>query len=392
MRKLKILLALSFVICFCLCPSVIAYATDGINLDCGVSVSATMENNSPVLYVTNNSGKDILSLSIFVIQCDGNEEIDNTSAAYYFSSIPNGETSTLHATIFLQNNTTGIKVFPCRITFADYTYWGATNDSFALSKEITNGFSVKNTITHNSGESSVSSNSNNSLLDAFSGLLMFLVPVIAIVVFTGILWRKYKLTGYFKDTGIPYFTMRGNKGLYGEYLTREILEKTEGYKKFLNNLYLDKGDGKTTEVDLVMIHTSGIYVIESKNYSGWIFGNEKSQQWMQTLKNGEKHQFYNPIYQNKLHVKALQQTLNLPDNIPFHSIVVFSERCTFKDVVSTTVPVVHRNDISKEVSNFASQTPNVLSEEKIDEIYRILYPRTRVSEEVKKQHIENIKH
>lgn len=49
-----------------------------------------------------------------------------------------------------------------------------------------------------------------------------------------------------------------------------------------------------TEVDLIYINTSGIYVIESKNYSGWIFGDFKQKYWTQTFKT-EKHKFYNPV-------------------------------------------------------------------------------------------------
>ena len=64
---------------------------------------------------------------------------------------------------------------------------------------------------------------------------------------------------------------------------------------------MPRDDGETTEIDVLMLHTSGIYVFESKNYSGWIFGDEKSKTWTQTLPNGrgrraQKERFLNPIY------------------------------------------------------------------------------------------------
>lgn len=69
----------------------------------------------------------------------------------------------------------------------------------------------------------------------------------------------------------------------GEYSTYCLLDKLEGYKKFLFNCYIPKGDGTTTEVDVIMIHETGIYVIESKNYNGCIFGREDAYEWTQTL-------------------------------------------------------------------------------------------------------------
>lgn len=59
----------------------------------------------------------------------------------------------------------------------------------------------------------------------------------------------------------------------------------------MTNLYIPKRDGTITEIDLIMLSQTGIYVFESKNYSGWIFGDEKSKKWMQTLKNKQKTNF-----------------------------------------------------------------------------------------------------
>lgn len=56
-------------------------------------------------------------------------------------------------------------------------------------------------------------------------------------------------------------------------------------------MYVPKDDGTTTEIDLIMLSPMGIYVFESKNYSGWIFGNEKSRYWTQTLENKKKNNF-----------------------------------------------------------------------------------------------------
>ena len=70
-------------------------------------------------------------------------------------------------------------------------------------------------------------------------------------------------------------------GEHGEKLTERELKfiRLLGRKgKILRNVYIPKDNGETTEIDIVYITQKGIFVIESKNYSGWIFGNEKDQQ------------------------------------------------------------------------------------------------------------------
>lgn len=120
-------------------------------------------------------------------------------------------------------------------------------------------------------------------------------------------------------------------GRRGEKLTEKKLKVVQlfGRKgKVLKNLYVPKDNGETSEIDVVFITQKGIFVIESKNYSGWIFGDEKSAYWTAMLPNKEKNRFYNPIKQNETHIKWLRQYLS--EDIPLFSIVVFSERCELK--------------------------------------------------------------
>ena len=71
----------------------------------------------------------------------------------------------------------------------------------------------------------------------------------------------------------------------------------------------------TTQIDHVVVSPYGIFVIETKNYSGWIFGNEKSQNWKQTFKTTEGRFFYNPIKQNWGHIYALAERLRLKTSL-----------------------------------------------------------------------------
>lgn len=173
------------------------------------------------------------------------------------------------------------------------------------------------------------------------------------------------------------------------------LKSLAGYKKYLFNLYLPKNNGEYTELDVVLLHESGIYVFESKNYSGWIFGTESQQYWTQTLPAGrggsQKNQFYNPILQNKGHLKWLQTFLD-DQTIPFYSYIVFSDRCTLKDITLTSGNhyVVNRYDLFSAVQQNVTKAGIQLSPNKIDNIFDKLYPLTQIDEAEKLAHIRNI--
>ncbi|MCM1048404.1 MAG: NERD domain-containing protein [Clostridiales bacterium] len=164
--------------------------------------------------------------------------------------------------------------------------------------------------------------------------------------------------------------------------------------KFLFNCYLPKDDGTTTEIDVILIHSSGIFVIESKNYSGWIFGNEKDKMWTQTLRsNGgkvQKKHFYNPIMQNNAHLKWLKTIVG--KNVPVYSLIAFSERCTLKNVTleSTDIVVINRQHIYESVKYMGNRSIQALSKMDIDRIYEMLYPYTQTTEYERQQHIDNI--
>ncbi len=85
----------------------------------------------------------------------------------------------------------------------------------------------------------------------------------------------------------------------------------------------------TVQIDALAINTQGIFVFESKDFSGWIYGDEHSKNWTQVLNFGrEKHQFYNPIRQNLLHLQAIQDFLG--SQFSFYSIIVFGNQATLK--------------------------------------------------------------
>ncbi len=97
-----------------------------------------------------------------------------------------------------------------------------------------------------------------------------------------------------------------------------------GEYEIFNGVILKSPDG-TTQVDHIVVSPFGIFVIETKNLGGWIFGSEKQKRWTQCLRSGrrdsQKYQFQNPLHQNYKHVKAVQEFLGTQSNCTFNIIV-----------------------------------------------------------------------
>lgn len=100
------------------------------------------------------------------------------------------------------------------------------------------------------------------------------------------------------------------------------------YRVF-DNIYLPRADGTgTTQIDHVVVSKFGIFVIETKNVKGWIFGSPGQRQWTQVVYR-RKSRFQNPLHQNALHIRALQRFLGLSADC-FHPLVFFVGECEFK--------------------------------------------------------------
>ena len=181
-------------------------------------------------------------------------------------------------------------------------------------------------------------------------------------------------------------------GKYGEFLLKSELDMgrlTGKRGKILRNVYVPTVDGKTSEIDVLFITQKGIIVFESKNYSGWIFGNEADSQWTALLPNNQKNRFYNPIRQNKGHIKWLGECVG---EIPMFSVIAFSDRCELKKITVTSpkVWIINRNQTNRVVREIWRESTDCLSAEQIDDLFEKLKSFTKVSEEVKEEHIKSV--
>lgn len=208
----------------------------------------------------------------------------------------------------------------------------------------------------------------------------------------------YSKTEYAKVTHRPLLQLIFDKGAYGKYLIyRHLDRKLTGERKWLFNAYLPRSKSRTTEIDVMLFHSSGIYVFESKNYKGWIFGTETRKIWTQCIKPSEhtrtrKYHFLNPIMQNKLHLSAFSALLSDEQKaIPVHSVILFGNRCNLKkiDLSSGRHTVIRLKDLPETVQSMIETTPNT-DMTAVNAVYELLYPMTQVSEDVKQKHIADI--
>lgn len=234
---------------------------------------------------------------------------------------------------------------------------------------------------------------------AVSILISALIMLAAAIPFIAVYFikkKRYEATEYYAQTGLPFSECMHNKGAFGEYKIGECLEKIEGCKKLMFNLYIPTESDKTTELDVLMIHESGIYLFESKNYSGWIFGSEDKKEWVQSFKAGrrstKKEYFFNPIMQNHMHMKWLQNFIK-DNSLSFYSYIVFGNGCELKNVTTTTGnhAVVCLCQLYKSVCSNAKFYGNRLTQEQIEDIYEKLLPYTKADRSEKEKHIKDIK-
>jgi hypothetical protein len=144
----------------------------------------------------------------------------------------------------------------------------------------------------------------------------------------------------------------------------------------------------------VLIHPRGLFVFESKNYNGWIFGNEKNLYWTQTLPKGcgqesHKERFYRPIRKNGAHIKHLKRILS--QNGPMWSLIIFSNECTHKDVTASPDKrhkVIQLHQLKSLASKVIKESPDdIFSISDVNWMCEELYPFTQEVKETKQQHL-----
>jgi len=142
---------------------------------------------------------------------------------------------------------------------------------------------------------------------------------------------------------------------------------------------------RTTQIDHIVVSNYGIFVIETKNYKGWIIGNEFDDYWTQIIFK-RKEKLYNPIKQNFGHIQALKSVLNEFSDINYISVVAFTTKADLK--VTANTDVVYTVNLLRIIRKYNNET---ISDSVKEQIYNKLLSLNIDNKENRKEHIHAIR-
>lgn len=172
-------------------------------------------------------------------------------------------------------------------------------------------------------------------------------------------------------------------GEIGEESVASILRTLPKDYVVFNDVYLEI-KGKSTQIDHVVISRYGVFIIETKNYTGWIFGNDTSEYWTQTIYE-DKYKLRNPLRQNYSHLKTLQSIFGIEERFYF-PIVAFHDRATLK--CETNGNVMYFSELKDFILSKHIQR---LSDELVNRLSAILMYYSVKNENQKQEHILKVK-
>ena len=188
---------------------------------------------------------------------------------------------------------------------------------------------------------------------------------------------------------ISYFLGRYRASSFqnrGEALVRRELQVNFSGPDYhlLNHITLKLKDG-TTQIDHILVSRFGVFVIETKDYKGWIFANAKHATWTQVFYRW-KFKFQNPIFQNMLHVRAVEELLDFLPPDAIKSAVVFTGRAEFKTEMPSGVYT-----LSGLIDHLRTATEEVMSLNRVQFcVGRLETARLAISGQTDLEHVKSL--
>ncbi|WP_246202551.1 nuclease-related domain-containing protein [Virgibacillus doumboii] len=191
----------------------------------------------------------------------------------------------------------------------------------------------------------------------------------------------------------------GRKGEIGEYKIDIQLSQLPEEYKYLNDIMIKnrKSASGYSQIDHIIITPYGIFVVETKNYQGTIYGGKSKKYW---LING-KFKMLNPAMQNYGHIQALKAFVNEEFHESFISLVSFTKRCTLKidmdlrdihadEIVIYDLYLIETINRKVSIAKLKHKEP-FLSEWDIQNIYNALSEANITDPTIREQHIKSIR-
>jgi restriction system protein len=203
------------------------------------------------------------------------------------------------------------------------------------------------------------------IITSFLSTFWYVIPILVLVGILKSAWFKGKLGEFIVNLSAKFLL---DKKTY--HLIKDVTLPTE--------------DG-STQIDHIIVSVFGVFVVETKNIKGWIFGGEKQRQWTQKIyKHSSK--FQNPLHQNYKHVRTLQVLLSLNDD-QMYSLVVFVGDSTFKTDMPSNV-----TEGGGYIRYIKSKQVQVLAHEQVSEVIdKIESGRLVQSFKTNREHVKHLK-
>ncbi len=173
-------------------------------------------------------------------------------------------------------------------------------------------------------------------------------------------------------------------GWLGEHWAKQELKKLPSDKyKVLNDVLLKNGE-RTCQIDHIVVSPYGIFVIETKQYNGRIYGGKYDKHWIRYGKRNQKMFYENPIRQNYGHCMMVKELLNLDDS-SVYNIACITSRYVYPKIR-------HDGEFTRNftiIDRILSYTEPKL--ENYEQIFEYLKSQNIKDKAIRKAHIKNIK-
>lgn len=176
------------------------------------------------------------------------------------------------------------------------------------------------------------------------------------------------------------------KGQEGETLIKKNIHDFLDQEKFysLHDLTLSI-EGTTTQIDHVVVSEKGIFVIETKNIRGWIFGSKYQKKWTVSLGKNKKFSIQNPLHQNYKHTETIKELLPNTDPENIISVVVFVSNCDFKKELPDNVIKL------EQLASFIESSSKKMNTEQMYYAIGALEHLKEKKDNIDEIHLENLK-
>lgn len=174
------------------------------------------------------------------------------------------------------------------------------------------------------------------------------------------------------------------KGASGERKVKKVINNNSNKNTYVINDYITEKDGKTSQIDHIVIRPQGIEVVETKNYNGTIYGKKDEKSWTSHYGHKKNYKMQNPINQNQGHCQAIKDIIG--KDVPIQNTVVFTGK---GNISSVSYDNVYSLEEYKAKCKKSKTDKNQKQKINPKEIYQLLQENNpHISS---RQHVKNLK-